>query len=61
MELGKAYLDSDVVSGQFYVKGRKVQFTDDDQEIPNLKLNILTLATTCANPEPCMLEVFLVQ
>jgi len=24
-------------------------------------MNILTLATTCANPEPCMAEVFVMQ
>jgi hypothetical protein len=60
MLLGKPFLESEVVDGMFIVKDRHITFTDEDDPVP-LKINILTLATTCINPEPCMCETFVMQ
>lgn len=61
MELGKPFLESQVVEGIFTVKGRGIEFTDEEGNLSTLKYNILTLATTCQNPEPCMAEIFVMQ
>jgi hypothetical protein len=59
MLLGKPFLESKVYDGMFIVKDRHIELTDDNQVLTPIKINILQLATTCINPEPCMLEVFI--
>lgn len=61
LELGKPFLESEPIEGTFKVKDRYTTFTDNDGNIQDLKFNILTLATTCQNPEPCMAEIFIMQ
>jgi len=61
MLLGLPFLESKTVDGMFIVKDRQITFTDETGIIQPLKLNILTLATTCLNPEPCMAEMFVMQ
>jgi hypothetical protein len=60
MLLGKPFLESEVVDGMFIVKDRHLTFTNENDPVP-MKINILTLATTCINPEPCMCETFVMQ
>jgi len=61
MELGKPFLDSVVIDGIFKVKDREIVFSDETGNLQPLKMNLLTSTNTCSNPEPCMLEIFVMQ